>query len=169
MPSTGGTHVADAEKDRKQDSPYTPSTVITEDIIARNPKNRVPIDIDREAQISNPTRKKAATEGDGGGGDSHEYPSGLNLGLIIIALFLSIFLVILDVIIVATAIPKITDEFQRLDEVFWHGAAYSSIPNCRVPVTGWARYTGERGTLQAEQNLLLRVGTAGRSGSIDKM
>jgi hypothetical protein len=124
MPSTGGTHVADAEKDPKQDSPDTPSTVITEDIITRNPKNSVPINLDSEAQISNPTRKKAATEGDGGGGDSHEYPSGLNLGFIIIALFLSIFLVILDMTIVATAIPKITDEFQRLDEVSWYGAAF---------------------------------------------
>jgi hypothetical protein len=28
--------------------------------------------------------------------------------------------------------------------------------------------TGERGTLQAERDLLLRIGTAGRSGSIDK-
>jgi hypothetical protein len=27
---------------------------------------------------------------------------------------------------------------------------------------------GERGTLQAEYGLLLRIGTAGRSGSIDK-
>src|SRR6478735_4643771 len=35
-------------------------------------------------------------------------------------------------------------------------------------VTGWARYTGERGTIQAEYDLLLRIGTAGRSGSIDK-
>ncbi|KAM5350085.1 hypothetical protein ACJ41O_006590 [Fusarium nematophilum] len=80
--------------------------------------------MDSEAQISNPTREKAATEGDGGGGDSHEYPTGLHLGFIIIALFLGVFLVILDITIVATAIPKITDEFQRLDEVSWYGAAF---------------------------------------------
>ncbi|KAM5360084.1 hypothetical protein ACJZ2D_013995 [Fusarium nematophilum] len=124
MPSTSGTHAADAEKDPKQDSPHTPSTVNTEDIIARNPESSVPINMDSEAQISNPTREKAATEGDGGGGDSHEYPTGLHLGFIIIALFLGVFLVILDITIVATAIPKITDEFQRLDEVSWYGAAF---------------------------------------------
>ncbi|PNP74622.1 hypothetical protein FNYG_11958 [Fusarium nygamai] len=124
MPSTSGAHAADAEKDPKQDSPDTPSTVNTEDIITRNPKNNMSINMDSEAQISNSTREKAATEGDGGGGDGHEYPTGLHLGFIIIALFLSVFLVILDITIVATAIPKITDEFQRLDEVSWYGAAF---------------------------------------------
>jgi hypothetical protein len=125
MPSTSGAHAADAEKDPKQDSPDTPSTVNTEDIITRNPKNSMSINMDSEAQISNSTHEKAATEGDGGGGgDGHEYPTGLHLGFIIIALFLSVFLVILDITIVATAIPKITDEFQRLDEVSWYGAAF---------------------------------------------
>ncbi|KAJ3461051.1 hypothetical protein MRS44_011918 [Fusarium solani] len=128
MPSTSGAHAADAEKDPKQDSPDTPSTVNTEDIITRNPKNSMSINMDSEAQISNSTHEKAATEGDGGGGgDGHEYPTGLHLGFIIIALFLSVFLVILDITIVATAIPKITDEFQRLDEVSW-GKAYKYFP-----------------------------------------
>jgi hypothetical protein len=115
--------VAAAEKGPKQDSRDTPSIEIIEDII-RNPKNSVPINMDSEAQVNNPPRQKAATEGDGGGGDSYEYPTGLNLGFVIIALFLSVFLVILDMTIVATAIPKITDEFQRLDEVSWYGAAF---------------------------------------------
>ncbi|KAM5520373.1 HC-toxin efflux carrier TOXA 18 [Fusarium oxysporum f. sp. phaseoli] len=75
--------------------------------------------MDSEAHANNLAREKAATEGDG-----HEYPTGAHLGFIIVALVLSIFLVILDTTIVATAIPKITDEFHRLDEVSWYGAAF---------------------------------------------
>ncbi|KAK2735768.1 efflux pump antibiotic resistance [Colletotrichum kahawae] len=53
-----------------------------------------------------------------------EYPSGVALGLIVFALVLSIFLIALDMTIVATAIPKITDEFKGLDQVSWYGAAF---------------------------------------------
>lgn len=52
------------------------------------------------------------------------YPSGVALGLIVFALVLSIFLIALDMTIVATAIPKITDEFKGLDQVSWYGAAF---------------------------------------------
>jgi MFS transporter, DHA2 family, glioxin efflux transporter len=37
---------------------------------------------------------------------------------------LSIFLVSLDLTIVATAIPKITGEFHGLDDVSWYSAAF---------------------------------------------
>ncbi|KAJ7165596.1 major facilitator superfamily transporter [Mycena crocata] len=53
-----------------------------------------------------------------------EYPQGVKLFLITIALCLSVFLVALDNTIIATAIPKITDEFQSLDDVGWYGSAY---------------------------------------------
>lgn len=53
-----------------------------------------------------------------------QYPEGLRLAFIVIALLLSIFLVSLDMTIVATAIPKITDEFQGLDLVGWYGSAF---------------------------------------------
>ncbi|KAH6949721.1 major facilitator superfamily domain-containing protein [Ilyonectria sp. MPI-CAGE-AT-0026] len=124
MQSTIGTHAAHAEKDPKQNSPDTPSTVNTEDIIARHPRNNVSINMDSEAQVNNPAREKPATEGDGGDGDGHEYPTGAHLGFIVVALVLSVFLVILDTTIVATAIPRITDEFHRLDEVSWYSATF---------------------------------------------
>ena len=56
--------------------------------------------------------------------DTTEYPRALKLFFIIVALVLSIFLVALDMTIVATAIPKITDEFHSLDQVGWYGAAF---------------------------------------------
>lgn len=53
-----------------------------------------------------------------------EYPKAFALLGIFIALGLSIFLVALDMTIVATAIPSITDEFQSLDQVGWYGSAF---------------------------------------------
>ncbi|KAJ4400533.1 MFS sugar transporter [Neurospora sp. IMI 360204] len=56
--------------------------------------------------------------------DGVEYPTGLKLGLITIALCLSVFLMALDNSIIATAIPKITDQFHSLQDVGWYGSAY---------------------------------------------
>lgn len=53
-----------------------------------------------------------------------DYPTGLRLTMIVVALVLSIFLVSLDMTIVATAIPRITDEFHSLDQVGWYGSAF---------------------------------------------
>ncbi|KAF2090771.1 MFS multidrug transporter-like protein [Saccharata proteae CBS 121410] len=55
---------------------------------------------------------------------SSEYPKGAKFLAIIIAIILSIFLVALDMTIVATAIPKITDDFKSLDQVGWYGSAF---------------------------------------------
>ncbi|CAK5276777.1 unnamed protein product [Mycena citricolor] len=53
-----------------------------------------------------------------------EHPEGLKLALITLALCLAIFLVALDNTIIATAIPKITDDFNSLADVGWYGSAY---------------------------------------------
>lgn len=58
------------------------------------------------------------------GEDEAVYPSGLKLGIISLALCLSVFLVALDNTIIATAIPKITDRFNSLQDVGWYGSAY---------------------------------------------
>ncbi|KAJ7473151.1 DHA14-like major facilitator [Mycena galericulata] len=58
------------------------------------------------------------------GEEQIEYPTGLKLGFITFALGLSVFLVALDNTIIATAIPKITDQFKSLDDVGWYGSAY---------------------------------------------
>lgn len=56
--------------------------------------------------------------------DEPEYPSGLTFAIITLALCLAVFLVALDNTIIATAIPKITDRFNSLDDVGWYGSAY---------------------------------------------
>lgn len=82
--------------------------------------------------------------------DGKEYPSGPKLGLIVLALCLSVFLVALgmslcfvlclellglrsdltnmgiDNSIIATAIPKITDQFHSLGDVGWYGSGTST-------------------------------------------
>ena len=55
---------------------------------------------------------------------SEEYPSGTRLVFVVLALVLSIFLVSLDLTIVATAIPKVTGEFHGLHDVSWYSAAF---------------------------------------------
>ncbi|GAM35705.1 hypothetical protein TCE0_017r04237 [Talaromyces pinophilus] len=66
--------------------------------------------------------EKAAAEGMDH--DDDGYPQGLRLFCIVVALGMSIFLVALDMTIVATAIPKITDQFHSLDDVSWYGSAF---------------------------------------------
>ncbi|CAN8099893.1 unnamed protein product [Discula destructiva] len=56
--------------------------------------------------------------------DGSEYPSGVKLILISLALCLAVFLMALDNSIIATAIPHITDEFNSLNDVGWYGSAY---------------------------------------------
>lgn len=58
------------------------------------------------------------------GEDEAVYPSGVKLAIISLALCLSVFLVALDNTIIATAIPKITDRFNSLQDVGWYGSAY---------------------------------------------
>jgi len=50
-------------------------------------------------------------------GEGVEYPTGIKLHLISLALCLSVFLMALDNTIIATAIPKITDQFHSLPDV----------------------------------------------------
>ena len=71
--------------------------------------------------------------------DEAEYPTGAKLGIIVASLCLSVFLMALDNTIIATAIPKITDYFQALDDVGWYGSGnyndiYTSSPNLSLMV-----------------------------------
>ncbi|KAF8183479.1 MFS transporter [Mycena galopus ATCC 62051] len=55
--------------------------------------------------------------------EEDQFPHGIKLALLTLALCLSVFLVALDNTIIATAIPKITDQFKSLDDVGWYGSA----------------------------------------------
>lgn len=55
--------------------------------------------------------------------EEHEYPAGLRLAAIVVALVLAIFLASLDATIISTAIPSITKQFHSLQDVGWYGSA----------------------------------------------
>lgn len=56
--------------------------------------------------------------------DESKYPKSTQFALISVALCLSVFCMALDNTIIATAIPRITDEFHALNDVGWYGSAY---------------------------------------------
>ncbi|OGM45057.1 efflux pump antibiotic resistance protein [Aspergillus bombycis] len=60
----------------------------------------------------------------GSGLDDAPSTGGFTLLMTVTALALSMFLVSLDMTIVATAIPKITDEFGGIEEEAWYGSAF---------------------------------------------
>lgn len=53
-----------------------------------------------------------------------DYPTGVRLALVMLSVFVSMFLIALDRLIISTAIPAITDEFKSLPDVGWYGSAY---------------------------------------------
>ncbi|KAI1368238.1 hypothetical protein F5Y08DRAFT_279901 [Xylaria arbuscula] len=55
---------------------------------------------------------------------SGECPTGIRLGLVLSSVYISVFLMSLDRLIVTTAVPAITNEFDSLRDVGWYGDAY---------------------------------------------
>ncbi|CRG91957.1 Putative HC-toxin efflux carrier TOXA [Talaromyces islandicus] len=72
--------------------------------------------------------------------DESEYPAKWRLALITIALCLSVFCMALDNTIIATAIPRITDQFHAVDDVGWYGAAYL-LTTCSLQLVFGKLYT----------------------------
>ncbi|KAH7230224.1 major facilitator superfamily transporter [Fusarium redolens] len=78
----------------------------------------------KEAEESGNKNRNGAKQDGAASFFQEEYPTGPRLAFVVLALVLSIFLVSLDMTIIATAIPKITDEFHSLDDVSWYGSAF---------------------------------------------
>lgn len=68
--------------------------------------------------------------------DEPEYATGLRLAAIMCTVFLTTLLAALDIGIVATAIPGITDDFHQLDDVGWYGSACFLLNGTTSPVWG---------------------------------
>ncbi|KAE8419487.1 major facilitator superfamily domain-containing protein [Aspergillus pseudocaelatus] len=65
-----------------------------------------------------------------------EYVTGIRLGLIIFTIFVSTILVSLEIGIIATAIPGITNDFRRLNDVGWYGSATFVLAAAASPLWG---------------------------------
>ncbi|CAK7208002.1 hypothetical protein SEUCBS139899_010836 [Sporothrix eucalyptigena] len=83
------------------------------------------LDVEKSEATAGPATK-VATNAQGQAIDENgdPYPTGSKLTFIVVALVLTTLLIAMDMTIVATEIPKITDEFHGLDKVSWYGAAY---------------------------------------------
>jgi MFS transporter, DHA2 family, glioxin efflux transporter len=66
-----------------------------------------------------PTASKEAADD-----DQVEYPSGIHLLTVALALVLALLLAVVDMTILATAIPHITDEFHSLDDIGWYASVF---------------------------------------------
>ncbi|KAI9726750.1 MAG: hypothetical protein M1828_000606 [Chrysothrix sp. TS-e1954] len=72
----------------------------------------------KDEQTSEPIARKQTNE------DTHVYPSFKKTCTIMAALFLCMFMMALDQMILATAIPRITDEFDSFNDIGWYASAY---------------------------------------------
>ncbi|KAI1483689.1 MFS transporter [Daldinia eschscholtzii] len=72
----------------------------------------------QEVENSEPPVDAAAADAE------QEYPAPWKLFLLLIALCMAMLVVSLDGTILATAIPRITNEFNSLDDVAWYGSSY---------------------------------------------
>ncbi|KAE8411205.1 major facilitator superfamily domain-containing protein [Aspergillus pseudocaelatus] len=68
------------------------------------------------------------------------YPTGLKLALLLVSIFVSMFLVSLDRLIISTAIPQITNEFNSAGDIGWYGTAYL-LTNCAFQLVFGKIYT----------------------------
>ncbi|KAK0618492.1 major facilitator superfamily domain-containing protein [Bombardia bombarda] len=82
-----------------------------------------------KAVIADETTAEAGKSSGDDGGEAAavaapDFPTGVRLTILVLALILSIFLVALDMTIIATAIPRITQEFNSLPDIGWYGSAF---------------------------------------------
>lgn len=66
----------------------------------------------------------------------YEYITGLKLVLVILAVTLACFLMLLDNSILSTAIPRITSDFNSLNDIGWYGSAYLIAACALQPLAG---------------------------------
>ncbi|CAM1507597.1 Fc.00g072380.m01.CDS01 [Cosmosporella sp. VM-42] len=57
------------------------------------------------------------------------YPTGFKFALLIISIYIAMFLVALDKLIITTAISQITNDFSSTNDIGWYGTAYM-LTNC---------------------------------------
>lgn len=67
-------------------------------------------------------------------------PKSLKFWTLLAGVYLSIFLVVLEKLIV-TAIPKVTDEFKFIEDIGWYGSSYMLAAACLFPISAFTSST----------------------------
>ncbi|KAK3991500.1 major facilitator superfamily domain-containing protein [Cladorrhinum sp. PSN332] len=65
-----------------------------------------------------------------------QYVTGVKLFTLMAAITITVFLMLLDTAILATALPRITDEFNSLTDVTWYASIYQLTSAALQPLTG---------------------------------
>ncbi|KAL6831876.1 major facilitator superfamily domain-containing protein [Trichoderma camerunense] len=94
---------------RNSSQSLQPEAVLSHDLHASS-------DLDVPLQAQNEESEKAE--------EGEDYMTGFKLWLMLLSLVFSIFLISLDITIVATAIPAITNQFHGLEDQAWYSAIY---------------------------------------------
>ncbi len=125
-------YLGDDKKDLDDTSTVVPTPLYrstTTSLHSREEKEGLhePKETERSNATSTHSMEKPEQQEDGGPLEPIEssmYPGPRKLIPILAGICMAMFLVALDMTIVATAIPKITDEFGSLDDVGWYGSAF---------------------------------------------
>ncbi|KAE8350730.1 major facilitator superfamily domain-containing protein [Aspergillus coremiiformis] len=83
-----------------------------------------------------PSKDSVGEKPDASAEDDLQYITGIRLFLIMFTIFMSTLLAALEIGIIATAIPGITDRFHRLDDVGWYGSATFLLVGASSPLWG---------------------------------
>ncbi|KAJ8062112.1 hypothetical protein OCU04_008673 [Sclerotinia nivalis] len=67
---------------------------------------------------------------------SIQYVSGLKLVIVVASVAMACFLMLVDTMVISTAIPRITDQFKSLADVGWYASAYQFGSAAPQPLTG---------------------------------
>lgn len=115
--STLAPHSTAPSMSEKKNEPIDVTTTAQE---SRSPSTQQDADTALEKRIEGIEQDEEEQEEE----DETDYPKKGKLVLISVALCLSVFCMALDNTIIATAIPRITDQFHAINDVGWYGSAY---------------------------------------------
>ncbi|CEO58354.1 hypothetical protein PMG11_03084 [Penicillium brasilianum] len=72
--------------------------------------------------------------------DDSQFPTGAKLVVIVISILFAMFLVALDRTIIATAVPRIANQFNALEDISWYASAYL-LTSCATQLAWGKVYT----------------------------
>ena len=113
--------MADAKRSVASTPPRTAPALVNDFPEVSSAASEVSPPTDPEEATVGASHEKNAFDGDD---ETHEYPSLLTLIPITACLCLCVFVVALDRLIIATAIPQITNEYHSLGDIGWYGSSY---------------------------------------------
>ena len=130
--SKAGTSVGDSKPPEAMEAPKMESHEESKDGSTVPPAKEAQTTVAAEKEAGSTSKSTAENNEE----EDSNYPHGAKLWVILLALCLSVFLVALDQTIIATAIPKITDHFNSIQDIGWYGSSYLLTATALQPTFG---------------------------------